>query len=124
MLKKKIAAALAAAMAVTAVMATSAMAGPTNFGFSFATGETSTGYVVKSASTSYANVNIQTATAVIYYQVYRKTIDPPVTGRVSIASGQSRNLSYNAGQAIQYGYYQLRGSGGGGSTMVGGVFTP
>ena len=124
MLKKKIAAALAAVMAVTAVMATSAMAGSINFGFSFANGQTSSGYAMKSGTVGYANVNVQTATAVVYYQVYRQSISSPVTARVSISNGESRNISYNAGQAIQYNNYQLRGSGGGGSTIVGGVFTP
>ncbi|WP_270739396.1 hypothetical protein [Massilioclostridium coli] len=124
MLKKKIAAALAAVMAVTAVMATSAMAGPTNFGFSFANGVTSTGYVMKSGTVGYANVNIQTATAPVYYQVYRQSIDPPVTDRVLIYNGQSRNLSYYSGHAYQFTNYKLQGSGAGGSTMVGGVFTP
>lgn len=124
MLKKKIAAALAAVMAVTAVMATSAMAGSINFGFSFANGVTSTGYVMKSGTVGYANVNVQTATAPVYYQVYRQSISSPVTDRVLIYSGQSRNISYNAGHAIQFNNYQLRGSGAGGSTMVGGVFTP
>lgn len=124
MLKKKIAAALAAVMAVTAVMATSAMAGPRDFGFNFAYGPTSTGYVMKSGTVGYANVNIQSATDVIYYQVYRQSISSAVTARVSIRNRESKNLSYYAGHAIQFNNYELRGSGGGSSTSVAGVFTP
>ena len=79
---------------------------------------------MKSGTVGYANVNIQSATDTIYYQVYRQSISSPVTARTAIASGRSVNLSYNAGHAIQFNNYELRGSGGGSSTSVVGVFTP
>ena len=123
MLKKKIAAALAAVMAVTAVMATSAMAGRMQFGFSFSDGRTTTGREMKSAPTYYATIEVSSSTENIYYQVLNDA-GTGVTSRIMVPSGAASSPSYNSGMGLQYNYYRLQGSGGASHTLAAGYFTP
>ena len=120
MLKKKIAAALAAAMLVGAVMTTGAMAETVQFGIALS------GYsdqrAMKSAPNTAAKVSVgQNTTG--GYVTYRMafTSGSFASGGVGLQNIGNVNIGYNSGMGQQYTYYKVYGSGSG---MVAGSFTP
>lgn len=120
MLKKKIAAALAAAMLVGAVMTTGAMAETVQFGIALS------GYSDQTAMKSAPNVDAKVV-------VTNNTTGGYINYRMAFTSGSfasgSRQLgktgtiwlAYNSGMGQQYTRYKVYGSGSG---MVAGTFTP
>lgn len=120
MLKKKIAAALAAAMLVGAVMTTGAMAETVQFGIALS------GYsdqrAMKSAPNTPAAVDVGGNTTGGYVN-YRMafTSGSFASGSVQLHNVGSIRIGYNSGMGQQYTYYKVYGSGSG---MVNGAFTP
>ena len=122
MLKKKIAAALAAVMLVGSVMTTGAMAETVQFGIAVP------GYsdksAMKSAPNVAANVSIERNTTGGYVD-YRMAFGHGsfASGTVSLRNTGNIYINYNSGMGQQYTRYYVNGNGASGC-LVSGTFTP
>ena len=128
MLKKKIAAALAAAMAVTAITATSAMAGnTTNFSFSIASpGMGMMGYQDSSIGAkltvgdAIVQINSFSGSSILYYET---SAGAQATTTRNYAGTGRIGLQYLSGYGGNFTDYRLRG-GTTGAATASGYFIP